>query len=60
MQIGDQRQGGEVTSGQYGPTTVSNIGQTLYQRTTQGIVSTYAGTRTPARTSARSCSRAWC
>ncbi|WP_416051218.1 hemagglutinin repeat-containing protein [Cupriavidus basilensis] len=49
MQIGDQRQGGEVTSGQYGPTTVSNIGQTLYQRTTQGIVSTYAWNKDPSQ-----------
>lgn len=42
MLIGDQAQTGQVSAGQYGATTVTNIGQTLYQRTTQEIVSTYA------------------
>ncbi|MGT2455575.1 hemagglutinin repeat-containing protein [Cupriavidus basilensis] len=49
MQIGDERQGGEVASGQYGTTTVANTGQTLYRRTTQGIVSTYAWNKDPSR-----------
>lgn len=49
MQIGDQHQGGEVASGQYGTTTVANIGQTLYRRTTQGIVSTYAWNKDPSQ-----------
>ncbi|QRQ85616.1 hemagglutinin repeat-containing protein [Cupriavidus oxalaticus] len=43
MQIGDQSTtSGTLDSGQFGNTTVTNIGQTLYQRTTQDIVSTYA------------------
>ncbi|ESH86953.1 filamentous hemagglutinin outer membrane protein [Cupriavidus sp. HPC(L)] len=42
MLIGDQAQNGEVATGQYGTTKLTNIGQTLYQRATQEIVSTYA------------------
>ena len=43
MQIGDQSStSGALESGQFGATTVANVGRTLYQRTTQDIVSTYA------------------
>ncbi|WP_373380238.1 filamentous hemagglutinin N-terminal domain-containing protein [Cupriavidus nantongensis] len=43
MQIGDQSAAsGALESGQFGTTTVTNVGQTLYRRTTQDIVSTYA------------------
>ncbi len=43
MQIGDQRaSSGALESGQFGATTVTNVGQTLYSHSTQDIVSTYA------------------
>jgi filamentous hemagglutinin len=43
MQIGDQRTpSGALDSGQFGTTTVINVGQTLYNHSTQDIVSTYA------------------
>ncbi|ORC51240.1 filamentous hemagglutinin [Burkholderia sp. A27] len=42
MQIGSTQQGGSVGNGNYGGTTVNNVGQTLYQYQTQNIVSTYA------------------
>ncbi|APD13349.1 hemagglutinin repeat-containing protein [Pandoraea pulmonicola] len=40
--IGNTSQSGAVDSGSIGGTTVTNIGQTLYRRATQDIVSTYS------------------
>ncbi|NKG07849.1 filamentous hemagglutinin [Ralstonia solanacearum] len=42
IRIGTSQQGGAVGSGNYGGTTVNNVGRTLYQYQTQNIVSTYA------------------
>ncbi|WP_423372658.1 hemagglutinin repeat-containing protein [Ralstonia pseudosolanacearum] len=42
IKIGSSQQGGAVGSGNYGGTTVNNVGRTLYQYQTQNIVSTYA------------------
>ncbi|CCF97823.1 putative adhesin/hemolysin [Ralstonia solanacearum K60] len=42
IRIGSSQQGGAVGSGNYGGTTVNNVGRTLYQYQTQTIVSTYA------------------
>ncbi|QIK17165.1 filamentous hemagglutinin N-terminal domain-containing protein [Ralstonia solanacearum] len=42
IKIGTSQQGGAVGSGNYGGTTVNNVGRTLYQYQTQNIVSTYA------------------
>ncbi len=42
IRIGSSQQGGAVGSGNYGGTTVNNVGRTLYQYQTQNIVSTYA------------------
>ncbi|TDN69873.1 hemagglutinin repeat-containing protein [Paraburkholderia sp. BL10I2N1] len=46
IQIGSAPQTGSVASGNYGGTTVNNVGQTLYQHQTQDIVSTYAWNET--------------
>ncbi|CAD14589.1 hemagglutinin repeat-containing protein [Ralstonia pseudosolanacearum] len=42
IRIGTSQQGGAVGSGNYGGTTVNNVGRTLYQYQTQNVVSTYA------------------
>ncbi|ESS50405.1 hemagglutinin-related protein [Ralstonia solanacearum SD54] len=42
IKIGSSQQGGAAGSGNYGGTTVNNVGRTLYQYQTQNIVSTYA------------------
>ncbi|MGA3891474.1 hemagglutinin repeat-containing protein, partial [Ralstonia nicotianae] len=42
IKIGSSQQGGAVGSGNYGGTTVNNVGRTLYQYQTRNIVSTYA------------------
>ncbi|QVX39810.1 hemagglutinin repeat-containing protein [Ralstonia solanacearum] len=42
IKIGSSQQGGAVGSGNYGGTTVNNVGRTLYQYQTQNVVSTYA------------------
>ncbi|MHA6848779.1 hemagglutinin repeat-containing protein, partial [Ralstonia syzygii] len=42
IRIGTSQQGGAVGSGNYGGTTVNNVGRTLYQYQTRNIVSTYA------------------